>query len=75
MLSPADITVDSHMDPSCISVFLKRSKTDPFGAGLSVHVGWTGDQLCPVAAILAYLAIRPSSPGPLFVFQDGSSLS
>ena len=75
MLSPADITVDSHVDPSYISVFLKRSKTDPFGAGLSVHVGRTGDQLCPVAAILAYLAIRPPSPGPLFVFQDGSSLS
>ena len=27
--------------------------------------------LCPVAAVLAYLVMRPSSPGPLFIFEDG----
>ena len=75
MLSPPDIAVDSHVSPSRMSVHLKRSKTDPFGAGLTVQLGRTGDTLCPVAAVLAYLAVRPPSPGPLFIFQDGSALS
>ena len=75
MLSPADISVDSHVAPSCLSIHLKRSKTDPFGAGLTIHIGKTGNEICPVAAVLAYLAIRPPSPGPLFIFKDGSSLS
>ena len=34
-----------------------------------------GNVLCPVAAVLAYLAIRPQAPGPLFVFKDGSYLT
>ena len=28
-----------------------------------------------MAAVLSYLAARPSAPGPLFVFQDGRPLS
>ena len=30
---------------------------------------------CPVAAVLNYLAVRPESPGPMFVFEDGSPLT
>ena len=30
---------------------------------------------CPVAAILHYLAARPSVPGPLFTFEDGAPLT
>jgi len=56
-------------------VRLKQSKTDPFRVGVSVFLGRTNTTLCPVAAVLAYLAVRPSSQGPLFVFQDGSYLT
>ncbi len=38
-------------------------------------MGATGDVLCSVTSMLAYLAIRPSTQGPLFVFSDGPSLS
>ncbi len=31
--------------------------------------------LCPVAAMLGYLAIRPDTVGPLFVFAKDSTLS
>ena len=31
--------------------------------------------LCPVSAVLAYLAVCPLIPGPLFIFQDGIHLS
>ena len=32
MLSPQDVSVDSHNDPSSVMVRLRRSKADPFGA-------------------------------------------
>ena len=42
---------------------------------ICLYLGRTGDTLCPVAAVLGYLAIRPAKLGPLFVFQDGTPLS
>jgi integrase len=75
MLSPRDVSVDSHTAPTHLVVHLRQSKTDPFGVGTSLHMGATGATLCPVFAMLGYLAIRPPSPGPLFLFKDGSTLS
>ena len=75
MLTHQDIAVDSHISPRHLTVRVKRSKNDPFGAGTTLHIGTTGDYLCPVAAMLGYLAIRPNTNGPLFVFSDGSTLS
>ena len=72
MLSPEDVSVDRHQSPSLLCVKLKCSKTDPFRAGVAIFLGRTDNVLCPVAAVLAYLAIRPQAPGPLFVFKDGS---
>ncbi len=74
-LSPSDVAVNSHSSPSHMTVHLKRSKTDPFGAGTVLHLGATGTVLCPVSALLGYLAIRSPEHGPLFVFRDGSTLS
>ena len=75
MLSPTDIRVDSHVNPQCLAVHLRQSKTDPFGAGVTLYLGRTGDVLCPVTSVLAYLAIRQATPGPLFIFRDGIPLS
>lgn len=75
MLSPEDIAVDSHTAPSYITVLLRRSKNDPFGVGTTIHLGATGNPICPVASMLGYLAVRPTTPGPLFIFEDGSPLS
>ena len=61
--------------PSVLAVTLKQSKTDPFRAGVRIFMGRTGNLLCPVAAVLAYLAILPPSPGPLFILRDGSYLT
>ena len=52
----------------CMVVYLKRSKNYPFGAGTIMH-------LCPVGALLGYLAIRPSVAGPHFLFHDDTTLS
>ena len=50
MLSPGDIKVDSITDPTVLHVALRRSKTDTFGAGVTIHLGRSGDILCPVKA-------------------------
>ena len=74
-LSPQDIAVDSHYNPSVIRVRIKKSKTDQFGQGTYVYIGKTNTDLCPVAAILTYMAARGMAPGPLFILQDGSHLT
>ena len=70
-----DVAVDSRSNPQVLIVHIRHSKTDPFSAGTHLFLGRTGDILCPVAAVLGYLAVRPSNPGPLFVLQDGTPLS
>ena len=75
LLTKHDIGVESRSSPSHVVVYLKRSKHDPFGLGTSVHLGTTGQHLCPVAALLAYLAICPPVAGLLFLFHDGTTLS
>ena len=74
-LCPQDIAVDSHHDPTIVTIHLSHSKTDPFSAGLTIYLGRTGCPICPVSALLSYMALRGQHPGPLFLFQDGSCLS
>ena len=38
-------------------------------------MGRTGTSLFPMSALLAYLTVRPLTPGPLFMFQKGTPLS
>ena len=75
MLSWGNIQVDSHNHPSYLRIILRHSKTDLFGAWVSLFMGATGDTLCPVAAVLSYLSVRPNRPGPLFMYQDDCPLS
>ena len=74
-LTTEDVTIDSRDNPQILTVLLRKSKTDPFGAGTHIYMGRTGTTLCPVSSVLAYLAIRPRTQGPLFIFEDGTPLS
>ena len=58
-----------------LKIRLKSSKTDPFRTGIDVFIGRMDCPLCPVAAMLAYLSYRRSSPGPLLTFNDGRPLT
>ena len=71
----ADIAVDDPVTPSFIRVTIKQSKTDPFRQGVQLFIGRTQSDLCPVAAMLGYLDVRGSGPGPLFRFVDGAGLT
>ena len=66
---------DAAMKPSMISILLRRSKTDQARQGVKVIIGRTGDDICPVAALLQFLAIRGNHPGLLFVCSNGKPLT
>ena len=74
-LSFKDIAIDNASDPRVISVRIKQSKTDPFRQGVTIFLGRTDAIICPVAALLAYLARRGSGDGPLFRFKNGQPLT
>ena len=74
-LNLSDIAVDNHESPSMICILIKQSKTDPFRQGVEMFLGTTGSVVCPVQAILQYLAVRSAQQGPLFIFRDGSPLT
>ena len=74
-LTVQDVSVDYHTNPSMVRLHLKQSKTDPFRHGVDVFLGRTNMVICPVAALLAYVAVRPSMAGPLFIYKDGTPLT
>ncbi len=74
-LAHGDVRVDNTFSPAYIEVQLKSSKTDPFRQGVAVYLGRTSQDLCPVAAVLAYMVTRGTGPGIFFRFQDGRSLT
>ena len=65
-LSFSDVAVNNSKRPSIISLLIKQSKTDQGREGTRVVIGKTGDDLCPVSALLAYLSQWGNNPGPLF---------
>ena len=74
-LSFGDLAVDNPTAPSVVRIHLKSSKTDQFRRGVDVFIGSTHNELCPVAAMMAYLAQRGGHPGALFHFEDGTLLT
>ena len=70
-----DVTVDDISSPRIVKIRLKTSKTDPFRKGVEIVFGRTHTSLCPIAALLSYLAIRGNRPGFLFLFADGRPLT
>ena len=43
--------------------------------GIDLYVGRTENEICPVSAVLAYLAIKGQDDRPLFKLSDGHPLS
>ena len=70
-----DIAVDNTSDPKVVSIHIKQSKTDPFRQGVTIFLGRTNTPICPVAALLSYLAARGAEEGPLFRFEECQPLT
>ena len=58
-----------------MEVRVKASKTDPFRKGVTVYLGATGGDLCPVAALIGYMVLRGGHDGPMFLFENGNYLT
>lgn len=67
------MAVDDRRNPSLLKVSIKQSKTDPFWKSVTLFLGKTSSDVCPVAAMVSYLKQRGTKPGLLFQFQ-GSCL-
>ena len=53
---------------------IKQSKTDPFRQGAHIYLGRTYKHICPVQAILSYLAMQDTHPAQcLFSLMAGCS--
>ena len=74
-LMPSDLTVDNHANPTRLSVCVKALKTDPFRLGITLVLGATQWDLCPLPVILPYVAVRGTAPGPLFQMANGAFLT
>ena len=74
-LNVQDVAMDDPRSPTLLQIKIKQSKTDPFRKGISLYVGRTFSVLCPVVAILDYLVVKGTAPGPLFKFMDGRLLT
>ena len=46
------------------------------GQGVHIYLGFTGSHICPVSAVLSFLAVRPVGlSGPLLCAQNGEALT
>ena len=74
-LSVPDVSVDVPLNPSCLEVFIKASKTDPFQQWCNILIGLGTPPLCAVQAVVSYFALRGHGPGPLFLLENGLPLT
>ena len=74
-LSLTDMAIGSHTTPSVVRLCINQSKTDPLSQGVDIFLGTMGLSICPVQAIISFLAVRSPAPGPLFMFQSGRPLT
>ena len=62
-----DVAINDRSAAMMVKFHLRKSKCDQFGTGADVLLGRSGYQLCPVAAILAYIKARGDTQGAFFV--------
>ena len=62
-------------NPRMVQCHLKQSKTDQLGRGVDVVLDKTRLNLCPVTAVLGYIALRGDQSGPFFLTTAKTPLS
>ena len=74
-LAWGDVAVDNRRNPRMLQIHLKTSKTQQFGPGVDIVLGTTGTTLCPVTAMVQYIAERGSQPGAFFLSPTKTALT
>lgn len=68
--------VNIRCDGSSVMLFIRRSKVDQGGKGAHIRLlQIPGSPICPVAAVVEYLRLRPIVAGSFLVHLDGLALS
>ena len=62
-------------DSSWVTIYIKKSKTDPFRQGCTIKLWKQGKSLCPVHNLRYYRFLTGNQAGPLFRFSNGSFLT
>ena len=75
LLSYGDVLFDSTKSSTLTQVNIKASKTDLFRGGVAIYVGRTNNDVCPVAALAAYISIRGTKAGPFFLLENQTALT
>ena len=57
-LTPRDVSVDNPSNPTVLKIHLKYLKTDQSRESTDLYIGRAYNCLCPVVALLLYLAVR-----------------
>lgn len=70
-----DVAVDSSVNPSMIRLTIKSSKCDQFRRGSMTYLGRAHPPICPLSALIPYIQLRGSTPGPLFRRSSGVPLT
>ena len=52
----SDVVVDSRNSPTTVQITLKKAKNDQFRKGHTIYLGNTTHTICPVDALVQYLA-------------------
>ena len=71
----SDVALDNRASPTLIQITLKQSKGDQFRRGTRICLGKTTHAVCPVHALVQYLARRGGTPGPQFLLPNNKSLT
>ena len=71
-LSLQDVALDSRVTPT---ITIKQSKTGPFRKGVRLFLGRMDSVICPLKAMLTYLAICGKFPGSLFISRNNTPLT
>ena len=66
-----DLAVNDQSNLSFLRICPKYSKTDHLGSGFDIVLGRTYKNICPMAAVMAYLTVKRDGEGLLFKFTDG----
>ena len=74
-LNLQDLAVDDPSGPTLFCIRIKQSKTDPFRQGADIYLGATHGSICPVRALVDYVAVWSRELGPLFVYRAGTPLT
>ena len=74
-LTVSDVAVDVPLNPFCLQICVKASKTDPFRKGCNIFIAPGSPPLGAVQAVVSLLERRDNSPGPLFLYENGLPLS